>query len=52
MRRSLGGCFVLAGLCVMLESSKARMMPRIVMMIVMVFVSTDIVIGGFFWGRM
>ena len=39
-------------MCVMLESSRARMMPMIVTMMAAVFVSVGIVIGGVFVGRM
>lgn len=39
-------------MCVMLESSRARMAPRIVMIIAAVFVVVGMVMGGVFVGRM
>lgn len=45
-------CFGRVRVCVMFDSSRARRMPRIVMMIAAVFVSVGMVIGGVFVGVM
>lgn len=45
-------CFGCISMCVTLESSKARAMPRIVTRIAAVFVSVRMVTGGVFVGKM
>lgn len=45
-------CLGWVSMCVMLESSRARMAPRIVMIIAAVFVVVGMVMGGVFVGRM
>lgn len=45
-------CFGGVRVWVMFESSRARMMPRVVTMMAAVFVSVGIVIGGVFVGKM
>ena len=43
-------CFGWVRVCVMFESSRARIMPRIVTIIAAVFVRVGMVIGGVFVG--
>lgn len=45
-------CFGWVRLCAMFESSRARIAPRIVMVMAAVFVSVGMVIGGVFTGGM
>lgn len=47
-----GFCFGEVSMCVVFESSRARIIPRAVMMIAAVFVMSGMVIGGVFVGRM
>lgn len=43
-------CFGWAKVCVMVESSRARMTPRVVMVIAVIFVRVGMVIGSVFVG--
>lgn len=45
-----GVCFGRVSVCVVFESSRARIIPRAVMMIAVVFVMSGMVIGGVFVG--
>lgn len=46
-----GFCFGGVRVCVIFESSRARMIPRVVTMMAAVFVMAGMVIGGVFVGR-
>ena len=46
-----GFCLGEESVCVVFESSRARIIPRIVMMMAAVFVMSGMVIGGVFVGR-
>lgn len=46
-----GFCFGGMSVCVVFESSRARIIPRVVTMIAAVFVTGGMVIGGVFVGR-
>lgn len=45
-------CLGWVSMCVMLESSRAKIMPRMVTMMAAVFVDVGMVMGGVFVGRM